>query len=125
MSRRIRLRVFLSAVTAGLVLVALLALPAGAAKNQSVNCKGTADFCGATISIGGGASNKTVTIHLSDTDFRRIATRVIPGTSKGAFSITKAHFLLGGSEYRFTLNAVKSNPKGARMILLFAAGAKA
>jgi hypothetical protein len=34
-------------------------------------------------------------------------------------------FARGGSEYIFTLNAVKANPKGARIILLFAAGVAA
>ena len=122
MPRRIRLRVFLPVVSACLVLAAVLALPAGAAKTQTVSCKGTADFCGATVSIAGGASNKVVTVNLTDTNFRRIAVRVIPGQSKGAFNISKASFRLGGSQYRFTLNAVQSNPKGARIILLFAAG---
>ena len=86
---------------------------------------GTADFCGATVSIAGGASNRVVTIGLTDTNFKRIAVRVIPSSSKGAFSITKASSINGGSQYRFTLNAVKSNPKGARIILLFAAGSAA
>ena len=118
----IHLRVFVPVLTVFLLLAAVVALPAGAAKNQSVNCVGTADFCGATVSIAGGASNKVVTVRLTDTNFRRIGVRVIPGQSKGAFSITKASFRLGGSEYRFTLNAVQSNPKRSRIILLFAAG---
>ncbi len=125
MSTRIRLRVMLSAVSACLVLTAVIALPAGAANKQTVSCKGTADFCGATVSIAGGASNKVITVRLTDTNLSRVATRVIPGSSKGAFNISKAHFALGGSEYIFTLNAVKANPKRARIILLFAAGAKA
>jgi hypothetical protein len=50
---------------------------------------------------------------------------VIPSTSKGAFSISKASFRLGGSQYRFTVNAVRANPRRARIILLFSAGTKA
>ena len=100
---------------------AVAAAPAGAAGTQSVRCVGNADFCGATVSIAGGASNRVVTILLTDTNFKRIGVRVIPGASRGAFSITKASFRLGGSEYRFTLNAVRANPRSARIILLFAA----
>ena len=101
---------------------AFAAAPAGAASTQSVKCVGTADFCGASVSIAGGASNKVVSIQLTDTDFSRVGLRVIPSASRGAFSISKAGFTLGGSVYRFTLSAVSSNPKGARIILLFAAG---
>jgi hypothetical protein len=107
-----------------LVLAVLVVAPAGAARKQTVRCVGTADFCGATVSIAGGASNRVVTIKLTDTDFRRVAVRVIPASSRGAFSISKASFRLGGSQYRFTLNAVKSNPRRARIILLFAAGTR-
>jgi hypothetical protein len=38
---------------------------------------------------------------------------------------TAAVLLVGGSIYRFTLNAVRGNPRGARIILLFAAGTAA
>jgi hypothetical protein len=121
---RIRARYALPLVMAGALLVGVLAsAPAGAAGTQTVKCVGTADFCGATVSIAGGASNKVVTINLTDTDFTRVGVRVIPANSKGSFNISKASFRLGGSQYRFTLNAVKANPKRARIVLLFAAGA--
>jgi hypothetical protein len=125
MSRHIRKRTMLAvgAAAAAAVPAALIAAPAGAAGSQTVKCVGTADFCGATVSIAGGASNKQVTINLTDTDFARVGVRVIPANSKGAFNISNGKFRLGGSQYRFTLNAVKGNPKGARIILLFAAGA--
>jgi hypothetical protein len=110
---------------AALLAAALMTATAGAAGKQTVKCVGTADFCGATVSIAGGASNKVIIVNLTDTDFRRVGVQVIPANSKGAFSISKASFRLGGSQYQFTLNAVNSNPKGARIILLFAAGAKA
>jgi len=98
------------------------AASAGAAGSQTVRCVGNADFCGATVSIAGGASNRVVTINLTDTDFARVAVRVIPSSSRGAFSISNASFRTGGSQYRFTLNAVRANPPRARIILLFAAG---
>jgi hypothetical protein len=111
----------LPAVLLALVAASLMAAPAGAAGRRTVHCLGNADFCGATVSIAGGASNRVITIMLTDTDFRRIGVRVIPSASRGAFSITRASFRLGGSEYRFTLNAVRANPRRARIILLFAA----
>jgi hypothetical protein len=122
MSVRLYRRYLLSIGLAGALALAFMAAPAGADKPQSVKCVGTGDFCGATVSIAGGASNRVVTVRLTDTDFSRVAVRVIPGTSKGAFSISKASFRLGGSAYRFTLSAVRSNPRGARIVLLFAAG---
>jgi hypothetical protein len=122
-SRHIRKRTALAVLAAAAAVpAAVVAAPAGAAGSQTVKCLGNGDFCGATVSIAGGASNKQVTINLTDTDFTRVAVRVIPANSKGAFSISKASFRLGGSQYRFTLNAVKGNPKGARIVLLFAAG---
>ncbi len=77
------------------------------------------------MSIAGGATNKTVIVMLTDTDFTRAGRRVIPGSSKGKFSTKNGHFALGGSEFVFTLNASKSNPKGSRIVLLFAAGRNA
>ena len=127
MTRKPRNR-FLIPLAAALALVpaAITAMPAGAAGSQTVKCIGTADFCGATVNLPrGGASNKVITVRLTDTDFRRVAVRVIPAASKGSFGISKASFRLGGSEYRFTLNAAKGQPKGARIILLFAAGTAA
>jgi hypothetical protein len=50
---------------------------------------------------------------------------VIPPASRGSFSITRASFRLGGSQYRFTLSSRRVNPRGARIVLLFAAGAAA
>jgi hypothetical protein len=123
---RVRARYALPLVViAALLAAAVTAATAGATGKQTVKCVGTADFCGATVSIAGGASNKVITVNLTGTNFSRVRIRVIPASSKGAFSISKASFRLGGSQYRFTLNAVKANPRRARIILLFAAGAKA
>jgi hypothetical protein len=118
---------YLIPAAAALALVpgAIAAVPAGAAGKQTVKCVGNGWFCGATVSLAGGASNKQVTINLTDTDFVRAQVRVTPGSSRGAFSITKASFAQGGSVYRFTLNAVKANPKNAKIILLFATGKRA
>ena len=126
MLQRVRTRRALPLVLIAALLVAALASKtAAAAGTQTVKCVGTADFCGATVSIAGGASNKVITVNLTGTNFSRVGVWVIPNTSKGAYSISKASFRLGGSQYRFTLNAVQSNPRRARIILLFAAGTKA
>lgn len=108
-------------VLVAFIVTALFAAPSGAAPGKTVRCIGNGDFCGATVSIAGGASNRVVTILLTDTNFKRVGVRVIPAASKGAFSISRASFRLGGSEYRFTLNAVRANPRNARILLLFAA----
>lgn len=125
MLHRFRAYQVLPILVTGVFAAALAASPAGAAGSQTVTCVGTADFCGATVSIAGGASNRVVTINLTDTNLKRVGIRVIPSASRGAFSISKASFRLGGSQYRFTLNAVRANPRRARIILLFAAGSSA
>jgi hypothetical protein len=110
-----------SLVAAGVIAAgAIGAAPASAA--TTVNCAGNAFGCVATVNIAGGASNRTVVVRLTDTDFSLVGRRVTPKSSRGAFSMKNGHFALGGSEYIFTLNAVKANPKGSRIILLFASG---
>jgi hypothetical protein len=122
MSLKLRSRFLIGAVAAIALVPALAAAPAAASGSQTVKCTGNAYFCGAVVSIAGGASSRTVKINLTDTDFARVAVRVRPGASRGAFSISHAGFRLGGSQYQFTLNAVKSNKRTARIILLFATG---
>ena len=117
-----RRRLLIPMAAALALLPAIAAAPAAASGSQTVRCTGNAYFCGAVVSIAGGASNRTVKINLTDTDFARVAVRVRPGASRGAFSITHAGFRLGGSQYQFTLNAVRSNKRTARIILLFATG---
>jgi hypothetical protein len=90
-----------------------------ASPGRTVRCVGTGDFCGATVGIAGGAVNRVVTIELTDTDFSRIGIKVFPRASAHRFAITDASYRLGGSEYRFTLNAARSNPPRSRIVLLF------
>jgi hypothetical protein len=108
------------ALTAGVGVLA--AVPAVAAAKTNVRCVGSADFCGAKVSIAGGASNRIVTIGLPSTNLKLVGVSAIPVKSRGAFGISKAAFRVGGSQCRFTRSAVRSNPRGARIILLFAAG---
>src|ERR1700760_2901166 len=54
---------------------------AAAPSRQTVKCVGTADFCGATVSIARGASNKQVTVTLTDTDLKLVSVQAIPSSS--------------------------------------------
>jgi hypothetical protein len=128
MGNRVQRRVAASVLVAAAAVAGLVGFdvtPSFGASPKVVKCVGTADFCGATISIAHGLSNKVVEVELTDTDFSRVGVRAIPSGSRGAFLISNASFMEGGSIYRFTLNAVSANPAHARIVLLFAAGAAA
>jgi hypothetical protein len=90
-----------------------------ASKAQTVTCRGSEQVCKASVSLAGGANNKLVKVELPGTSWRAPSVRVTPASSRGAYSISRARFALGGSEYRFTLNAVKANPRGSRLTLTF------
>jgi hypothetical protein len=109
-------------VAAAVAMSLTLAAPGAAAGARAVRCVGTADYCGATVSIAHGARNRVVTVNLTDTDLKLAKVTVRPPASKGAFDITKGSYRDGGSQYRFTLNAVRGNPSGARIVLIFGAG---
>jgi hypothetical protein len=111
----------------GAASVALLAaVPAGASRPQNVpvRCVGTADHCGATISIAGRARSRVVTVSLTGTNLKPVSLRAIPARSRGSFGIKNPSFRLGGSQFRFTLIVTARNPPRARIVLLFAAGGK-
>ncbi|HTA05821.1 MAG TPA: hypothetical protein VK774_05620 [Solirubrobacteraceae bacterium] len=93
---------------------------ASAAQPKPIKCKGGSNSCVATISLAGGASNKKLRIALSDTDLKLAGQSVKPAEVKGAYSLTKGSYSLGGSLYTVTLNAVKAIPKGATLTLKFA-----
>jgi hypothetical protein len=119
---------FLSKTAAGGVVAAVAislasVATSSAAGTRAVRCVGTGDYCAATVSIAHGAVNRRVTVNLTDTDVKLAKVTVRPPASKGAFEISRASYRLGGSQYRFTLNAVRGNPRGARIVLIFAAGA--
>ncbi len=90
-----------------------------ATKAKILGCRGSERLCTATVSLTGGASNQLVRIELPGTSWRAPSVSVTPKSSRGAYSITHKRFALGGSEYRFTLNAVQSNPRGAHLTLTF------
>jgi hypothetical protein len=115
--KRVLLCVCLSGVCAASALAPGSA--AGAGKTTTVRCRGSERVCTATVSLAGGASNKLVRIELPGTSWRTPSVSVTPASSRGAYSISRARFALGGSEYRFTLNAVRGNPRGSHLSLTF------
>lgn len=92
---------------------------AAAGKVETVTCRGSEQVCKASVGLAGGASSRLVKVELPGTSWRRPSVRVSPASSRGAYSISRGRFALGGSEYRFTLNAVKANPRGSRLTLTF------
>lgn len=113
-----------TAAAVGAVAVAILALGAGAAsakqKVRSITCKGGSSSCVATVGLAGGASNVKLRIALSDTDLKLVSVSAKPKGVKGAYSLSKGTYSLGGSIYTTTLNAVQSIRKGSTLTLKFA-----
>jgi hypothetical protein len=90
-----------------------------ASRTTTVRCQGSQHACSAVVGLAGGASNKLVRIELPGTTWRAPRVGVTPKSSRGAYSITGARFASGGSEYRFTLNAARGNPRGSRLTFIF------
>lgn len=112
------------ALASGVLLLSLSALDASvatAAKVKSIACRGASNSCTAVISLAGGASNEKLRITLSDTDLKLVGRVVKPSSVRGAYSLSKGSYSLGGSLYTVTLNAVQSIPKGSTLTLKFAA----
>jgi hypothetical protein len=117
----------LSVLAAGALAAGVIAPPALAGPQRKsdssatvkVTCRGTQRLCKAVVSIAGGASNRRVVIKLPGTNWRPPTVTVTPRSSRGAYLLTQSRFVLGGSEYRFTLNAVKPNPRGAHLTFTF------
>lgn len=84
-----------------------------------VRCRGSAGSCQARVNIAGGASNRKLTVQLTDTDLRLTSVKVSPSSSRGAYSLSHEHYTNGGSDFVATLNAVRANPPGAHLTLTF------
>ena len=87
----------------------------------AVRCRGGASVCRARVSLGGGASNKRVTIRLTDSDLRLVSVRPNRRALRGAYGLSNHQLTEGGSEYRLTLNAVQTIPRGSYLTLTFRA----
>ncbi|MDW5594293.1 hypothetical protein VSS74_08095 [Conexibacter stalactiti] len=92
---------------------------AQAAGSQTVVCKGSEARCTATISLAGGASAKTLKIELPGTNLKLIGVNSTPAYTAGAYDLYDPNYALGGSLFTSKLSAVKSLPKGAKLILKF------
>jgi hypothetical protein len=99
----------------------VLALPAAAqaAGSATATCRGSATFCEATFSLTGAASNKRLTVNLTDTNLRLVAVNVTPAYVHGAYQLFGGRFSLGGWVYTVMLDAVQSVPSNARLTLSF------
>jgi hypothetical protein len=130
---RRRRTTFLVAAALALFAVSALALAAPAAGGNAgaraeggaalrvVQCRGGGNACRARVSLAGGASNERVVIRLTDTDLRRVSIRPNRSYLRGAYLVSNAHYRLGGSQYVFTLNAVRAIPRGSYLFLTFRA----
>jgi hypothetical protein len=87
-----------------------------------VRCRGGGDSCRARVSLAGGASDKRVTIELSDTDLRLVSVRPNRPSLRGAYGLFDQRLRRGGSEYAFGLNAVQSTPARSYLVFTFRAG---
>lgn len=108
----------LLAAGAAALLAGLAPSAATAAERQTVRCVGDGDSCGATVKIGGGVTGKVVTVKLSDSDLQ-LAHVTAHDAVRNGYRLTRASYREGGSVYRFTLDAKRSNPSRARLSLLF------
>ena len=88
----------------------------------TVRCRGGGDSCRARVSLAGGASDKRVTIELSDTDLRLVSVRPNRPSLRGAYGLFDQRLRRGGSEYTFGLNAVQSTPAGSDLVFTFRPG---
>ena len=84
-------------------------------------CRGGASACRARVSLGGGASDKRVTIRLTDSDLRLVSVRPDRRSLRGAYGLSDQQLTRGGSGYRFTLDADQTIPRGSYLTLTFRA----
>ncbi|HEY4280049.1 MAG TPA: hypothetical protein VGM91_17625 [Conexibacter sp.] len=117
-------RSLLSTAGAALACAAALApaAPALADGKPTVRCVGGSDFCTATVGIADGANDKAVTVRLTDPDLRLVKVTALNALDEEPYAIDDASTRHHGSQFHFTLDAPKANPKGARLVLQFAAG---
>jgi hypothetical protein len=87
----------------------------------TVRCRGGGDSCRARVSLAGGASDKRVTIELSDTDLRLVSVRPNRPSLRGAYGLFGLGLRRGGSQYVLRLNAVESIPRGSELTFTFRA----
>jgi pimeloyl-ACP methyl ester carboxylesterase len=85
----------------------------------TVRCRAGADFCRASVSLAGGASNKQVVIRLSHSDLRLVSVRPNRRTLRDAYGLLGQRLRAGGTKYTFRLNAAQSIRRGAYLTITF------
>ena len=78
----------------------------------TVRCRGGGDSCRARVSLAGGASDKRVTIELSDTDLRLVSVRPNRRSLRGAYGLFDQRLRSGGSEYAVQAQRRAVDPAG-------------
>jgi hypothetical protein len=91
----------------------------GGGNTVVTRCTGGVESCRARVSLAGGASNRTVIIQLPGTNFRLASVRPNRNSLIGAYGLSGHRLSLSGSEYRVTLNAVQSIPRGSFLVFRF------
>jgi hypothetical protein len=91
----------------------------GGGNTVVTRCTGGVESCRARVSLAGGASNRTVIIQLPGTNFRLASVRPNRSSLVGAYGLSGHRLSPSGSEYRVTLNAVQSIPRGSFLVFRF------
>jgi pimeloyl-ACP methyl ester carboxylesterase len=87
----------------------------------AVPCRGGSSFCRARVDLAGGASDKRVTIRLSDPDLRLVSVRPNRRSLRGDYGLSEHRLRRGGSRYLVTLDAAQSIPRNSHLTLTFRA----
>jgi hypothetical protein len=91
----------------------------GGVNTVVTRCTSGVESCRARVSLAGGASNRTVIIQLPGTNFRLASVRPNRNSLIGAYGLGGHRLSPSGSEYRVTLNAVQSIPRGSFLVFRF------
>jgi hypothetical protein len=124
-------RITSTAVAAGFALSSALAvgafsLPAqgavpgtgSAGRSAEVACVGSSTSCTASVSLAGGASNKTVVVALPASGLRLVSAMPSSPNLDGAYLVSDQAMKAGGRRYTFTLNAAEA-PAGSKLRFTF------
>lgn len=95
-----------------LAVAGLAVTPALLLADETVRCLGTEAVCTANVDPDVDDGRERVTVQLPGTALRRRATTPVPRAFAGAYRITNGRYALGGSVYRFTLQARPSAVDG-------------
>ncbi len=87
----------------------------------TIRCHGGKRSCRAKVPIGGGATDRKVTIDLPATNLRRVAARPSNRSLRGSYSLTGRHFGDGRRTYQLTVSANQSVPAGSYLMVTFRA----